>query len=262
MKRAILFFSTLLAVVQAHAIGHLSSIELYDRQAQRTLPVYWHQGKAWVVGQPGNEYQIMLRNQSGSDVLAVVSVDGINVITGETASPSQSGYVIDGGSSVDIAGWRKSMQRTAAFYFTSLGDSYAARTGRPDDVGVIGVALYRRKAEPISIAPQDYRSESAPSEPLASGAAGSPREKADSAVRAPMAMQEKSLGTGHGRSETSYARQVEFERASRYPAERIEIRYDSYANLVARGVIPQREPYVPRREPQAFPGPFAPDPWR
>ena len=43
------------------------------------------QGKAWVVGQPGNEYQISLRNQSGSDVLAVVSVDGVNVITGETA---------------------------------------------------------------------------------------------------------------------------------------------------------------------------------
>lgn len=264
MKRAILFFSTLIIAVQAHALGHLSSIELYDRQAQRTLPVYWHQGKAWVVGQPGNEYQITLRNLSGGDVLAVVSVDGVNVITGETASPSQSGYVIDGGQSVDIAGWRKSMQRTAAFYFTSLGDSYAARTGRPDNVGVIGVALYRRKAEPISIAPQEYRREAVPSSPLSSGSAGSrldPGAAADNAARAPMAMQEKSLGTGHGRSETSYARQVEFERATRHPTERIEIRYDSYANLVARGVIP-REYYGHRREPQAFPGPFVPDPWR
>jgi hypothetical protein len=260
MKRAILFFSTLLIAAQVQALGHLSSIELYDRQAQRTLPVYWHQGKAWVVGQPGNEYQITLRNQSGSDVLAVVSVDGVNVITGETASPAQSGYVIDGGQSVDIAGWRKSMQRTAAFYFTSLGDSYAARTGRPDNVGVIGVALYRRKAEPISIAPQEYRREAMPSSPLASGSARNLQDRADSGARA-APMQEKSLGTGHGRNETSYARQVEFERATRYPTERIEIRYDSYANLVARGVIP-REHYGHRREPQAFPGPFVPDPWR
>ena len=75
---------------------------------------------------------------------------------------------------------------------------------------------------------------------------------------APSVMREKSLGTGHGRSESSHARQVEFERASRFPAERIEIYYDSHANLVARGVIPARPP----REPQAFPGPFVPDPWR
>ena len=37
------------------------------------------------------------------------------------------------------------MDEIAAFYFTSLGDSYANRTGRPDNVGVIGVALYQRK---------------------------------------------------------------------------------------------------------------------
>jgi hypothetical protein len=205
MKRAILFFSTLAIAVQAHALGHLSSIELYDRQAQRSLPVYWHQGKAWVVGQPGNEYQITLRNQSGTDVLAVVSVDGVNVITGETASPAQSGYVIDGGQSVDIAGWRKSMQRTAAFYFTSLGDSYAARTGRPDNVGVIGVALYRRKAEPISIAPQEYRREAMPSSPLASGSAGSERNSQDRAETHPSVDRSRRgrRGSGQTRSERS-----------------------------------------------------------
>jgi len=253
MKRAILFLSLLLIAAHSHAIGYLANLELYDRQAQRTLPIHWHQGKAWVVGHPGNEYQITLRNQAGGDVLAVVSVDGINVISGETASPQQSGYVIDGGQSVDIAGWRKSMARTAAFYFTSLGDSYAARTGRPDNVGVIGVALYRRKAEPVSIAPR----ESSPYAPPTAGASGSMQDRAE-ASRAPSVMREKSLGTGHGRSESSHARQVEFERASRFPAERVEIYYDSHANLVARGVIPARPP----REPQAFPGPFVPDPWR
>jgi hypothetical protein len=164
--------------------------------------------------------------------LAVVSVDGINVISGETAAPQQIGYVIDGGQSIDIAGWRKSMARTAAFYFTSLGDSYAARTGRPDNVGVIGVALYRRRAEPVSIAPR----ESSPYAPPAAGASGSMQDRAE-ASRAPSVMREKSLGTGHGRSESSHARQVEFERASRFPAERIEIYYDSHASPSARGVI-------------------------
>jgi hypothetical protein len=50
--------------------------------------------------------------------------------------------------SLDISGWRKSLSETAAYYFTALPDSYAARTGRPDDVGVIGVALFRRKQAP------------------------------------------------------------------------------------------------------------------
>jgi len=35
----------------------------------------------------------------------------------------------------DINGWRKSQSSTAAFYFTELPDAYAARTGRPDNVG-------------------------------------------------------------------------------------------------------------------------------
>ena len=48
---------------------------------------------------------------------------------------------------VEIDGWRKSMDEVAAFYFTALPDSYAARTGRPDNVGVIGVALFRE--EPV-----------------------------------------------------------------------------------------------------------------
>ena len=61
------------------------------------------------------------------------------------------------------------------------------------------------------------------------------------------------LGTGHGRIETSYARHVAFERATLHPAETITIRYDSYRNLVAMGVIPGAA-----RHPAAFPG-FVPD---
>jgi hypothetical protein len=88
----------------------------------------------------------------------VVSVDGVNVLSGETATTQQSGYVVTRREKLAIRGWRKSMGEIAAFYFTSLGDSYAARTGRPDNVGVIGVALYRRKAAyvpPIPMATPD-----------------------------------------------------------------------------------------------------------
>ncbi|EFK95560.1 conserved hypothetical protein, partial [sediment metagenome] len=44
-----------------------------------------------------------------------------------------------------VQGWRKDLNRTAAFYFSDPQASYAARTGRPDDLGVIGVALFRER---------------------------------------------------------------------------------------------------------------------
>ena len=99
----------------------------------------------------------------------MVSVDGVNVITGQTADPSQSGYVLSPRGGLDILGWRKNLSQTAAFYFTALPDSYAARTGRPDNVGVIGVALFRRKAQPLPL-PQPY-GQVAPSAPRSAGIA-------------------------------------------------------------------------------------------
>ncbi len=214
---------------QACASGGLVDVGVYDRAEGRRLPVHWYQGRAYIAGQPGNEYRLTLRNRSGEPLLAVVSVDGVNVITGESADPQQSGYVLAPGRSVDILGWRKSLAQTAAFYFTDLADSYAARSGRPDNVGVIGVALFRKKQ---------------PRPPAALGRAE------QSAAPASRADDENKLGTGHGRREDSPATYVEFERASRNPAETVTLYYDSRQNLLARGVL---------REPQPFPG-FVPDP--
>ena len=147
--------------------------------------------------------------------------------------------MISPGRPYDILGWRKSLGETAAFYFTALPDSYAARTGRPDDVGVIGVALFRRKRPPQPIAEAQPRMEA--------------RRDAGSAPAAA----ESRLGTGHGRRETSLAQYVDFERASPVPAETVVLYYDSYANLVARGVLRESVPVAPL--PRPFPG-FVPDP--
>lgn len=234
----------------AWAVGGMADVTVFDRSEGKPLKVHWHEGRAWVVGKPGNEYLIVVRNRRAEDLLAVMSVDGVNVVSDETAHPQQSGYVLSPWRGLEVKGWRKSLERTAAFYFTPLPDSYAARTGRPDNVGVIGVALYQRKraAPPPAIAPL---SRSAPA--AADAAAGSAR------AEAPAAEREAKLGTGHGRSESSPVREVEFERASSAPAETITIYYDSYRNLVARGVI--REPHPSQFIPSPFPG-FVPDPPR
>ena len=67
-----------------------TTVEIFDRIEGRVLPTYWHEGRRYVVGKPGNEYSIRVRNGSTGRVLAVMSVDGVNVITGDTASSRQS----------------------------------------------------------------------------------------------------------------------------------------------------------------------------
>ncbi|MDH4190600.1 MAG: hypothetical protein OEW21_10380 [Betaproteobacteria bacterium] len=240
----------------ACAVGRIAQVTVYDRSEGRQLPVHWHEGRAWIAGKPGNEYRVSLRNRGNEELLAVVSIDGVNVITGETANPAQSGYLLAALRRLDIAGWRKSLAQTAAFYFTALPDSYAARTGRPGEVGVIGIALFRKKPfaplPPVGIAPLS-QAESR-KERASAGAAGDARASADAASGGNYEDAAR-LGTGHGRRETSPARYVEFERADQAPAETITLYYDSRPNLIARGVIREATP----RLPNPFPG-FVADP--
>ena len=225
-------------------MGRLADLAVYDRTEGRRLPVYWHQGRAYVVGKPGNEYQLSLRNRAGDDVLAIVSVDGVNVITGQSASPQQSGYVLAPRGGIDILGWRKNLSETAAFYFTPLPDSYAARTGRPDDVGVIGVALFRKKSAAARRHPLARHSRA---RALPTGHV--PRQPRPA---------ESQLGTGHGRRETSHAQYVNFERATSAPGR------DGHA-LLRQPPQPggarhhsRAAPVAPLPWPRPFPG-FVPD---
>jgi len=257
------------AASTAGAVGNTADVTVHDRVQNRTLPVYQHEGRNYVVGVPGHSYQVRVRNRAGADILAVVSVDGVNAVSGETANWSQTGYVLGPGRGFDIRGWRKSLERIAAFFFTEHQNSYAARTGRPQNVGVIGVAVFRRKAEPEARIEQ-----SPPHEPPYTGArddspypaaedsmsgsgAGSARSaESMSGPRRHAPQRSPSLGTGHGRTETSHVTYTSFERATVNPEEVIAIHYDTYNNLVATGVI--RAPRLAM--PTPFPGRFVPDP--
>jgi hypothetical protein len=279
----------------AYVKGRLVQVDVYDRADGAALPVYAKNGRSYIVGMPGHEYAVRIRNCTSGRVLVVTSVDGVNVISGETAAQTQSGYVLDPWGSVEISGWRKNMDRVAAFYFTDLGDSYAARTGRPQNVGVVGVAVFQEKSQPIVLHDTRKRygmarssdapssAEAMPSAPpstsrqeagvdnLARSLAGAATARADVAANeatdkdssAPAQKSLGKLGTGHGRSEDSHVTTVAFQRATESPAETVAVQYDRRENLVAMGVLPP--PYIARRQqPDPFPGEmrFAPDPSR
>ncbi len=173
----------------------------------------------------------------------MTSVDGVNVVTGETAGVDQRGYIYDGWRSYDITGWRKSDAQVAAFEFTTVPRSYAARTGRAENVGVIGVALFRERPTPVALESEADAWRFAESPALAKAGAAAldaPSAQANEArrERAAPAAPAPALGTGHGRRENSVVTRVDFERAQSQPNEVIRLRYDSRANLVALGVIP------------------------
>jgi len=256
---------------ETHALGSLATVTVVDRESDTVLPTYYHRGEYWVAGHPGARYAIEIRNGAAGRLLAVTSVDGVNVLSGDTAGFDQAGYVFDPGEQYQITGWRKSNSEVAAFTFTASEDSYAARTGRPANVGIIGIALFREQPRQVSETPkvapgapapaqlqeEFSRSLAADSASIIAGAPGVSR-----AMPAPAAAAAERLGTGHGAREGSYVVDTEFHRMQREPNEVIRIRYDSLENLVAMGII--RKPHPAPRTPDAFPGSeqrhFVPDP--
>jgi hypothetical protein len=265
----------LATICKAQAVGGLADVAIVDRESGAVLTPHYYRGEYWVAGNPGARYAIEIHNKLGERVLAVTSVDGVNVVSGATAGWDQTGYVFSSGDRYQITGWRKSDAEIAAFTFTASPNSYAERTGRPANVGVIGVALFRERP-PVpaytspSIGPReedgsryegglkDDAAESPPSRQSMdkAAAAGSADSAAEIYARAAPAAAGPKLGTGHGAREYSYVNHTGFERMQSQPNEVIRIRYDSLDNLFAMGIIKRPRPPAP----SINPFPVSPDP--
>jgi len=254
------------------------------------IHTYWHDGSMYVAGHNGGRYNLRLQNNTGERVEAVVTVDGRDVVSGQLGNyKTQRGYVIEPYGSVAIEGFRQSLQQVAAFRFTDIGNSYSARRGSGQHVGVIGVAVFkehqprfRPRPQPTPIATRPYyepydgdaggydykRAEpsSAPpadaAAPASPGRGGASRAKgaydyddvaAESAIAPP---RNNRLGTEYGESTYSAVREVSFTRKhSRRPDSLLTVYYDSLDGLRARGVAVDPVYYapVPVYPPHPFP---------
>jgi hypothetical protein len=262
-------------------------LQVIDRETGQVLRTWRHHGRQYIAGRPGARYGLRVTNHTRGRVLVVLSVDGVNILTGETADYGQRGYIFQPRESYDLNGWRKSDTEVAAFAFARMSQSYAARTGRPGDVGVIGMAVFKervpvpppyypeasaRKAPSYdrsrrgSLSPAPAAPSMAPSSESLSRAAPPPPADAEDQSQGIVASrrQDEKLGTAHGAREWSAITIVPFERATSYPQSTRQIEYDTYAHLVAAGVIPTRT-YPDHRSPRPFPanpdgGGYVPDP--
>lgn len=227
---------------------------LVDRDRGTELRSYPADGQRWVAGERGHRYAVRLYNDSPRRVLVVLSVDGINAISGENADPSQTGYVLNPASApTSPAGarartkWRSSCSAAPA---AAMPAAPAART--TSAWSAWPCSKRGAGAEPILRRGLPPRAPAAQAE-AAADASASRIEGYASKSQAP------ALGTGHGAREQSSVRDTEFERASRSPAQVLQLRYDSARNLRARGILVDAPSRLPR-EPQAFPNRYVPDP--
>jgi hypothetical protein len=223
----------------------------------RPLQTFMHHGQTFVLGRFGERYGIRIVNPLNVRVEAVVSVDGRDVVSGKKGDfVSNRGYVIGPGDSLLIDGFRTSMDEVAAFRFVDPSDSYSARRGTPENVGVIGVALFAERA-PEVVARNDTPRSKAAAKPAPSSPNKRPSARAEG--------RSQNLGTEFGEARTSRVREVSFQRQNpRNPTRVIGLRYDDAPGLEARGIrVFDEFRRTDFREPEPFPDSrFAPAPPR
>jgi hypothetical protein len=112
----------------------------------RPLPTIEHRGQTYLPVRLGEEYQIRVRNHGPRRITAVVSVDGISVITRRPASAADRGYIVFPRGHIVIKGWRRDEDTVRAFRFVDREESVAGRTGLPLPIGVIRLLAIEERA--------------------------------------------------------------------------------------------------------------------
>ncbi len=262
----------------ARAAGPLTSAaggyELQVLVDGAPAPTFFATGETYVMGALGERYTLRVVNHTGRRIEAVASVDGRDVVDGHPADfRNKRGYIVPAWGSVDIDGWRLSRAQVAAFRFSSVADSYAARTGTAREVGVIGAAIFPERfvPRPLELPYTDPRASSPPvdryrdsyneegsagraeaersarksadasgppvaSAPTAPSASAAPRGYAPEPSRRP------GLGTEFGEAVGSSVREVTFMRANpSSPAIVLGARYNDHDGLVALGIDVDRD---------------------
>jgi hypothetical protein len=162
----------------------------YDVQILRSdgaaLPTYALRDRFYVQGNAGERYVLRITNPTPRRIEAVVSIDGLDVIDGDSGDLRKRGYVVPAYGETRIEGFRTSQADVATFRFSSVSGSYAGQKGKARNVGVIAVALFEeqpapdeqqiivgRAPPPRRPRPYDYRNDldASRSAPASSGAA-------------------------------------------------------------------------------------------
>jgi hypothetical protein len=236
------------------------SVEL-DGHPAPLYPAPDGSGRFYLEARRSCRYAVALANRTGERIGVVLTVDGLNAISGERDSGRGRMYVLDPWQRTTVQGWRTSLQEVRRFTFVDEQASYAARSGKANEkMGWIEVAAYRERrwlvhsgrpmatpgSEPVPRAtprPEPYEVEG---QGEGNSEAPAPRAQRDSTEKASPSVlggaQARSYpGTGWGPRAQDPVVLVSFDPESA-PSQRVTLRYEYRPALVALGVLPRWQP--------------------
>jgi len=184
--------------------------------------------KKYLEAKKGENYIIVIRNNSPERIGVVIAVDGRNIISGNRSDlkNSEAMYIVNPYEHARYHGWRTTDNEVNRFYFTDPADSYSIRTFADSSaMGVIAVAVYREKerSQPMY---ERKDGETAPAAPSIDGAARSKRKT----------LADESAGTGFGDARYSPVVRVAFE-PERAPVQKMLVKYEWRETLCRKGII-------------------------
>ena len=133
-----------------------SNVKLELRVNNKPITEYTASNNIFVEGRTGKDYTLHIENRNSFRILAVVSIDGLSIMDGELATENSNGYVVSAHATLDVPGWRLTDQQVAKFKFGLKENSYATKTGKGGNNGVIGLIAYKEKELPNTVVIRDY----------------------------------------------------------------------------------------------------------
>ena len=217
----------------------------------------------YLEARPRASYAVKLANRTGERLGVLLTVDGLNAISGERDAAPGRMYVLGPWEQMTVGGWRTSLADVRRFTFVDERASYAVRSGKANGrIGWIEVAVYREQRRYVARPrPWPWREDGGRSEESESAdearsgsmppPASAPSEGADApSAKLEAAPSERSRnspgggsfpGTGWGPRTEDPAVVVTFEPESA-PADRVTLRYEYRSALLALGVLPRPWP--------------------
>jgi len=184
--------------------------------------------KKYLEAKKGENYGIVIRNNSPERLGLVIAVDGRNIISGSRSDlkNNETMYIVNAYENVRYDGWRTTDSEVHQFYFTEPADSYSVRAFADSSaMGVIAVAVFREKDRPKPLFDMS-KQEVAPAAP----------SQDRSAQNQGKARSSESAGTGFGDSRYSPVVRVEFEPES-VPVQKTLVKYEWREMLCKKGII-------------------------
>jgi len=250
----------------SHAQGRLVDVRILENDRPTTL-----YSRGWSFNPPrryfeafqGGHYAVELRNLTGRRVGVVMSVDGLNVLTGDRSrlASNEPMYVLGPWDTAVIRGWRTSLDEVQQFIFVDEQISYAARVGKANgDMGWVRVATFEEQ-RPVAMYFQqprcdsggdpsasdesrakDERAQNQPPpadapEPARKLAAGSPQCQSNTTDQmGRLEARESVPGTGWGERRNDHVERTEFV-AQAACSDQLIFRYEYASGLQALGIF-------------------------